>query len=83
MKRDVAEYLARCLACQQIKAKHQHAAGLLQPLPILEWKWETISMDFITGLPKTRKNNNSIMVVVDKLSKTTHFILVQSTYRAI
>eukprot|EP00253_Pinus_taeda_P011808 PITA_11808 len=60
-----------------------HPAGLLQPLPILEWKWEIISMDFITGFPRTKKNNDSIMVVVDKLSKATHFIPVQSTYKAV
>lgn len=83
MKKNVAEYLARCLECQHIKAEHQHPAALLQPLPILEWKWETISMDFITGLPRTKKNNDSIMVVVDKLSKEAHFIPVQSTYRAV
>lgn len=69
MKRDVVEYLTCCLECQQIKAEHQHPMGLLQPLPILEWKWETISMDFITGFPKTKKNNDSIMVMVEKLSK--------------
>jgi len=83
MKKHVAEYLARCLECQQIKTEHQHPAGLLQPLPIPEWKWEIISMDFITGLPKTKRNNDSIMVVVDKLSKAAHFIPVQSTYRAV
>eukprot|EP00253_Pinus_taeda_P006100 PITA_06100 len=82
MKRNIVEYLARCLECQQIKVEHQHPAGLLQPLPIPEWKWEIISMDFITGLPRTRKNNDSIMVVVDKLSKAAHFIPVQSTFRA-
>lgn len=49
MKKQVVEYLAWCLECQQIKAEHLHPAGLLQPLPIPEWKWETISMDFITG----------------------------------
>jgi len=83
MKKQVIEYLARCLECQQIKAEHQHPAGLLQPLPIPEWKWETISMDFITGLPQTRKNHDSIMVVVDKLSKEAHFIPVHSTYKAV
>eukprot|EP00253_Pinus_taeda_P022179 PITA_22179 len=83
MKKDVTEYLARCLECQQIKTEHQHPVGLLQPLPILEWKWETISMDFITGLPKTKRNNDSIMVVVDKLSKAAHFIPVQSMYKAV
>ena len=83
MKREVAEYLARRLECQQIKAEHLHLAGLLQPLPIPEWKWETISMDIITGLPRTKKNNDSIMVVVDMLSKAAHFIPVQSTYKAV
>eukprot|EP00253_Pinus_taeda_P009514 PITA_09514 len=73
MKKNVAEYLARCLECQQIKAEHQHLGGLLQPFPIPEWKWETISMDFITGLPKKGKNNNSIMVVVDKLRTQLNF----------
>ena len=48
MKKEVAEYLAQCIECQQVKAEHQHPAGLLQPLPIPEWKWETISMAFIT-----------------------------------
>eukprot|EP00253_Pinus_taeda_P026215 PITA_26215 len=76
MKKQVAEYLAKCLECQQIKAEHQHPAGLLQPLLIPEWKWETISMDFITGLPRTRKKHDSIMVVVDKFSKAAHFIPV-------
>eukprot|EP00253_Pinus_taeda_P010363 PITA_10363 len=82
MKKNIIEYLSQCLECQQIKAEHQHPAALLQPLQILEWKWEVISMDFITGLPKTKKNNDSIFVVVDKLSKAAHFIPVQSTYRA-
>jgi hypothetical protein len=56
---------------------------MLQPLPIPEWKWETISMDFITGLPKSTKHNDDIMVVVDKLSKVAHFIPVKSTYKEI
>eukprot|EP00253_Pinus_taeda_P008896 PITA_08896 len=66
MKKDIVEYLSRCLECQQIKVEHQHPTGLLQPLPVPEWKWEIVSMDFITGLPKTKKNNDSIFVVVDK-----------------
>eukprot|EP00253_Pinus_taeda_P004645 PITA_04645 len=82
MKKNVVEYLAWCLECQQIKAEHQHPAGLLQPLPIPEWKWETISMDFIIGLPKIKRKNDSIMVVLDKLSKAAHFIHVKSPYRA-
>ena len=56
MKKEVAEYLACYLECQEVKEEHQHTAGLLKPLPILEWKWETISMDFITSLPKNCRN---------------------------
>ena len=77
----MVEYLARCLECQQFKAEHQHPRGLLQPLPIPEWKWETISMDFITEFPKNFRQHDSIMVVVDKLSKATHFIPVKYTYK--
>ena len=69
MKTEVADYIARCLECQQVKTEHQHPAGLLQPLPIPSWKWEVISLDFITRLPKNQNQNDSIMVVVDKLSK--------------
>jgi hypothetical protein len=82
-EKDTTDYLAKCLECQQVKVEHQHPTGLLQPLPIPEWKWETISMDFITGLPKTTKQNDAIMVVVDKLSKVSHFILVKSTCKEI
>ncbi|KAL0556757.1 hypothetical protein IC582_005273 [Cucumis melo] len=53
MKREVAEFVSRCLVCQQVKAPRQKPAGLLQPLSISEWKWENVSMDFITGLPRT------------------------------
>ena len=73
----------RCQYCQQVKAEHQHPADLLQPLPVPEWKWETISLDFITGFPKNHKHNDSIMVVINKLSKSAHFIPVKSTFKAI
>ena len=53
MKNDMAEYISRCMKCQQVKVEHQHPAGLLQPLLVPEWKLEVISMDFITGLPMT------------------------------
>ena len=69
--------------CQQVKIEHQHLAGLLQPLPIPSWKWEMISLDLITGLPRNQNQNDSIMVVVDKLSKESHFISVKSTYKAV
>jgi hypothetical protein len=64
MKGGTTKYLSECQDCQQVKDEHQHPAALLQPLPVSEWKWETISLDFIAGLPKTQKQNDSIMVVI-------------------
>ena len=58
MKNTVAKYIARCIECQQVKAKNQHPACLLQPLPIPNWKWEFISLDFTIGLPKNKCFNN-------------------------
>jgi hypothetical protein len=75
--------LARCQDFQQVKAEHHHPTDLLQPLRVLEWEWETISLDFVTGLPKTQKQNDSIMVVINKLNKSTHFIPVNSNFKAI
>ena len=69
------------MKCQQVKVENKHPIGLLQPLPIPEWKWEVISMDFVTGFPMTMRQHDSIMVVVDKLKNATHFILVKSTYK--
>ena len=81
MKKDMAEYISRCMKCQQVKVDHQHLAGLLQPLPVLEWKWEVISMDFIIGLPMTWRQHDSIMVVVENLTRVAHFILLKSTHK--
>ena len=81
MKKDIAEYISKCMKCQQVKVEHQHPAGLLHPLQVLEWKWEVVSMDFITGFPMTWRKHYSIMVVVEKLTKATHFIPVNSTYK--
>jgi hypothetical protein len=80
MKRDVAEYIALCDVCNRIKAEHQKPAGLLQPLPIPEWKWDNVGMDFITGLSRTKSGYDSIWVVVDRLTKVAHFIPVKTTY---
>jgi hypothetical protein len=77
MKKEVVDFIARCLECQKFKVEHRHPTGLLQPLPIPEWKWEVVTMDFITKLPRTTKQHDSIMVVVDKLTKVSHFIPVK------
>jgi hypothetical protein len=63
-----------------VKAEHRHPSSLLQPLPIPEKKWEVITMDFIIGLPRTNKQHDSIMVVVDKLTKAAHFVPVKTTH---
>jgi len=81
MKKEIAAYVARCDTCCRVKAIHMKPAGLLQPLSIPEWKWEEVSMDFITGLPTTRKGNDSIWVIIDRLTKSAHFIPVKNTYR--
>ena len=74
MKREIAEYVSRCLTCQQVKAEHQRPAGLLQPLQIPEWKWEHINMDFVVGLPATQKGHNGVWVIIDRLTKMAHFL---------
>lgn len=81
MKREIAEFVVCCDVCHRVKAEHQRPAGLLQPLPILEWKWEEIGMDFITGLPRTQSRYDSIWVVIDRLTKVTHFIPAKIKYR--
>ena len=81
MKKEIAEYIARCMEFQKVKAEHRHPSGLLQPLPIPEWKWEVVTMDFIKGLPRTGKQHDSIMVVVDKLTKDAHFIPLKTTHK--
>ncbi|XP_062112467.1 uncharacterized protein LOC133823622 [Humulus lupulus] len=80
MKKDVAQYVARYLTCQMIKAEHQRPGGELQPLEIPEWKWEQIAMDFVIGLPRTSKGYDSIWVIIDRLTKSAHFLPVKVTY---
>ncbi|KAF8052117.1 hypothetical protein N665_1603s0001 [Sinapis alba] len=74
MKSDVAEWVAKCPTCQLVKAKHQVHSGLLQNLPIPEWKWDHITMDFVTGFPTTRNWKDAVWVVVDRLTKSAHFL---------
>ena len=82
MKREIAEFVANCDVCRRVKAEHQRPAGTLQPLAIPEWKWDKVSMDFITGFPKTKKGNNAIFVVIDRLSKVAHFLPVRESITA-
>jgi hypothetical protein len=81
MKKEVANYISRCLECQNVKEEKRHPVGLVQPLSISEWKWEVVKIDFITNLPRTMKHHDSIMVVEDKLTKCAHFIIVKTTHK--
>ena len=80
MKRHVGDFVQQCLTCQQVKAEHQKPAGLLQPLEVAEWKWEHVTMDFVTHLPRTLQGHDAIWVIVDRLMKSAHFLVVQLTF---
>jgi len=80
LKRVVNEFVLVCLVYQKAKIEHQKPSGKLQPLEIPEWKWDNISMDFVVGLPRTPKGLNSIWVIVDRLTKSTHFIPINIRY---
>jgi len=80
MKREIAKYVSESDICRRVKASHLRPAGTLQHLNIPEWKWEDISMNFIIGLPRTQKGFDSIWVVVDRLTKSAHFIPVNTRY---
>ncbi|GJV39013.1 reverse transcriptase domain-containing protein [Tanacetum coccineum] len=80
MKRDIAIYVSKCLTCSKVKVEHQRPSGLLQQLEIPEWKWDKITMDFITKLPKTKSGHNTIWVIVDRLTKSAHFLAIREDY---
>ncbi|GKC78879.1 putative reverse transcriptase domain-containing protein, partial [Tanacetum coccineum] len=69
-----------CLTYAKVKAEHQTPSGLLQQPEIPEWKWENITMDFITKLPRTRNRHDAIWVVVDRLTKSAHFLAIREDY---
>ncbi|GJZ09986.1 reverse transcriptase domain-containing protein [Tanacetum coccineum] len=79
MKADIATYVSKCLTCAKVKAEHQRPSGLLVQPDIPEWKWEKITMDFITKLPKTAAGFDSIWVIVDRLTKSAHFLPMRET----
>ena len=71
--------MSKCLTCQKIKVEHQRPSGPLQPLDIPEWKWDSIAMDFVVGLPRTLAGHDSIWVIIDRLIKSAHFLPVKTT----
>ncbi|GKA42288.1 putative reverse transcriptase domain-containing protein [Tanacetum coccineum] len=81
MKADIAMYVSKCLTCAKVKAEHQKPSGLIQQLEIPVWKWERITIDFITNLPRTPSGYDSIWVIVDRLTKSAHFIPMNEKYK--
>ncbi|GJU46171.1 putative reverse transcriptase domain-containing protein [Tanacetum coccineum] len=80
MKKEVAIYVSKCLTCAKVKAEHQRPSGLLQPPEIPEWKWEKIAIDFITKLPRSSSGHDAIWVIVDRLTKSAHFLAIREDY---
>ncbi|GJX50415.1 putative reverse transcriptase domain-containing protein [Tanacetum coccineum] len=74
MKADIATYVSKCLTCLKVKAEHQKPSGLLVQPEIPQWKWDNITMDFITKLPKTSSGYDTIWVIVNRLTKSAHFL---------
>ncbi|GJS71447.1 putative reverse transcriptase domain-containing protein [Tanacetum coccineum] len=76
MKRDIAINVSKCLTCAKVKAEHKRPSGLLQQPKILEWKWDNITMDLITKLPRSRSRHDAIWVIVVRLTKSAHFLAI-------
>ncbi|KAM0070403.1 putative nucleotidyltransferase, Ribonuclease H [Helianthus debilis subsp. tardiflorus] len=79
MKALIATYVGKYLTCARVKVEYQKPAGLLQQPRIPQWKWEEISMDFVTGLPRSQRGNDTIWVIVDRLTKSAHFLAIKET----
>ncbi|GKE61206.1 putative reverse transcriptase domain-containing protein, partial [Tanacetum coccineum] len=79
MKSKIATYVSKCLTCAKVKAEYQKPSGLLVQPEIPQWKWEKITMDFVTKLPKTSSGQDTIWVIVDRLTKSAHFLPMKET----
>ncbi|GJS06656.1 putative reverse transcriptase domain-containing protein [Tanacetum coccineum] len=79
MKADIATYVSKCLTYAKVKAEHQRPSGLLVQPKIPEWKWDNITMDFVTKLPKTSQGYDTIWVIVDRLTKSAIFTPIRET----
>ncbi|GJS75296.1 putative reverse transcriptase domain-containing protein [Tanacetum coccineum] len=74
MKAEIATYVSKCLTCAKVKIEYQKPSGLLVQPEIPQWKWENITMDFVTKLPRTAAGQDTIWVIVDRLTKSAHFL---------
>lgn len=74
MKCDISGFVSKCLICQQVKVKHQVPSSLLQPIMFPEWKWDRVTMAFVSRLPISPRKKDAILVIIDRLTKSAHFI---------
>ncbi|GKC05457.1 putative reverse transcriptase domain-containing protein [Tanacetum coccineum] len=79
MKANIATYVSKCLTCAKVKAEHQRPSGLLVQPDIPQWKWDNITMDFVTKLPKSSQGYDTIWVIVDRLTKSAIFVPMRET----
>ncbi|WMV37890.1 hypothetical protein MTR67_031275 [Solanum verrucosum] len=82
MKKDITGFVAKCPNCQQVKVEHQRPGGLSQYIDIPTWKWEDVNIDFVVGLPHTRRQHDSIWVIFDRMTKSAHFTPVKTSFSA-
>jgi len=80
MKKEVAEYVDKCLTCQKVKAERHRPVDELQPLEIPSWKWDSISMDLIIGSPLSALKKNAIWVIVHRLTKSAYILPIRDTW---
>ena len=80
MKTDIGRYVEKCTTCLQVKAEHQKSYGSLQRLEVPMWKWEELTMDLVTKLPKAQRQHDNIWVIVDRLTKSALFLPVRESY---
>ena len=80
MKRAVVEFVSKCMTCLKVKSEHKRPQGKIQPLDIPTQKWDSISVDFVIALPRSQGGNNTIWVIVDRLTKTARFIPMKDTW---
>ncbi|GKA55774.1 putative reverse transcriptase domain-containing protein, partial [Tanacetum coccineum] len=79
MKAEIATYVNKCLTCAKVKAECQKPSSLLVQPVIPVWKWENVTMNFVTKLPKTSTGQDTIWVIVDRLMKSAHFLPMKET----
>ena len=82
IEKGIVEFVAKCPNRQQVKEEHQRPGDLAQKIECPEWMWEMINMDFIRCLPRSHRQHDSIWVIVDRMTKSSHLLIVNTTYSA-